>query len=164
MKRLGVLIFAGMMTASMAACGSSPDTQATAPSTTAESPLPSVAPTTTAQGSFTAQDAIDAFKAAGLEAENPFPMTREDYGIAPLVAAEGIRFFIPSIGADKGGRALSFDTDADLQKMKDYYDGLGKQSAAFFSHVFVRDNVLVQITGDLPDDQAAKYDKALQGM
>ena len=37
-------------------------------------------------------------------------------------------------------------------------------SAAFFSHVFVRDNVLVQINGELPGDKAKQYDAALQAM
>ena len=64
--------------------------------------------------------------------------------------------FPGSIGADKGGRVLSFDTDVDLQKMREHYKGLGRQSAKSSSHVFVNGNVLVEITGDLSDDQAAE--------
>lgn len=118
----------------------------------------------------TPADVIAAFQDAGLEAESPTPMTREDYGLAPLVAEEGIRFVIPSLCDDCGGRVLSFKSRADLDKMKSYYDRIGKASAAFFSHVFTLidvprgDYILVQINGDLPDDAAAQYGAALESL
>jgi hypothetical protein len=122
-------------------------------------------------------EAIQAFVDSGLEAANPRPMTRTDYGAAPLLAVEGTRFQIPSLAkdldsdgqtneeeADIGGRVLSFTSQDDLAQSKAYYDDLAKTSAAFFSHTFVKDNLLVQINGDLPDDKAALYEQALQGL
>ena len=41
------------------------------------------------------------------------------------------------------------------------YKELGQASAAFFSWLFIRDNVLVQINGDLPEDRARQYEEAL---
>lgn len=107
---------------------------------------------------------VDAFTAAGLEAENPRPMTVDDYGFAPLVAIEGTRFLIPSLCSDCGGRILSFTSIEDLEKTRAYYVDLGKESAAFFSWTFVKDNILVQINGDLPEEQARQYEAALNAM
>jgi hypothetical protein len=46
----------------------------------------------------------------------------------------------------------------------DYYFALGKSSAAFFSWVFIKDNVLVQINGDLPEDKAKQYQTVLDSI
>lgn len=105
---------------------------------------------------------VAAFKAAGLEAEAPAAMAKDDYGAAPMVA-HGLRFLIPSLGADKGGRAF-VGTKAEINQLRDFYEGLGKQSALLFSWVFVSPDgtALVQINGDLPQDQALKYEQALK--
>lgn len=104
---------------------------------------------------------IEAFKAAGLEAESPRVMTRDDYGMAPMLAIEGTRFFIPSLCPDCGGRVLSFSSQKNLETTKAYYIELGKSSAAFFSWVFAKDNILVQINGSLSEETARQYEAAL---
>lgn len=111
----------------------------------------------------TPERVIDAFKAGGLEAETPKKMSREEYGAAPLVG-EGVRFLIPSLGADKGGRVFIVPNQADRDKLAGYYRELGKSSAAFFSHVFVKDAVVVQINGEMKDDQAKKYEAVLAAL
>lgn len=115
---------------------------------------------TPAAKAVTADAIVAAFKAAGLEAETPTKLTREDYGMAPFVC-EGVRFLIPSLGADKGGRVFLCPNTGDRDKLAIYYQSLGKSSAALFSHVFTKGNVLVQINGQLKDDQAKKYEAAL---
>lgn len=110
------------------------------------------------------QNVVNAFKSAGLEAEGTYQMTKDDYGLAPLMAVEGLRFFIPSLCSDCGGRIMSFDDPTGLEATKAYYVELGKSSAALFSWVFVKDNILVQINGDLPEDRALKYQAALETM
>ncbi|MBN1889646.1 MAG: hypothetical protein JW850_16740 [Thermoflexales bacterium] len=120
--------------------------------------------TTSCGGRFskwTSSQVVDAFKAAGLEAESAKRITKDDYGMAPMTAKEGTHFLIPSLCADCGARVFSFATKEDLEKMQQYYVELGKGSAAFFSWVFVKDNILVQINGDLPEDTAKKYEAAL---
>lgn len=109
---------------------------------------------------ITPQKVIDSFKAAGLEAENPTRMIPDDYGIAPI-ADEGIHFFIPSLCSDCGGRVFYCKDINQLMNIKEYYDRLGKASALFFSWVFVSGNILVQINGDLPEEQAHKYELIL---
>ena len=113
---------------------------------------------------YTGQQVVDAFKAAGLEAEGARPMTKADYGLAPFVATEGTRFLIPSLGADKGGRVMTFASAADLNKTKTFYVELGRNSAALFSWTYDSGNILVQINGDLPEVQAKKYQAAMMGL
>jgi hypothetical protein len=107
---------------------------------------------------------IDVLKKAGLEVEKTSIMTKDDYGLAPMSATEGIRFLVPSLCSDCGGRLFSFATTDDLKLTQDYYLKLGKSSAAFFSWVFVKDNILIQINGTLPEATARKYEAALNNM
>ena len=127
-----------------------------------ETPIPADTPTSTYH-SFTAQQAIDAFQAAGLEAVDPFLMEPSDYGTAPLVAVDGIRFFIPSLCEICGGHVFSYCSHEDLVLHKNYFVVLGIASAKF-SWLYEKDNLLLQITGDLPKAQAEQYEQALQSL
>lgn len=111
---------------------------------------------------WTSEQGLAALHSAKLEAENARPMIAGDYGLAPMRAKEGRRFFLPSLCEDCGGRILSFATQADLNAMKAFYEEQAKQSAAFFSWVFVKDNLLLQLNGELPKDKAEAYNTALQ--
>lgn len=108
----------------------------------------------------TADDVITAFKNAGLEAESPKKMSKDDYGAAPFVC-EGTRFLVPSLGEDSGGRVFICNNDQDRDNLANYYQELGKSSALFFSWVFVKGNIVVQINGDLKEDIAHKYEQAI---
>ena len=108
----------------------------------------------------TAIDVISAFKNAGLEAKNPTPMRPKDYGFAPYVC-KGVRFLIPSLGQDNGGRIFACPNATDRDAIAGYYERLGKKSAAFYSWVLVKGNVVVQINGDLEEDKAKKYEHAI---
>lgn len=152
MKRFLVVIMALLVLASLAGCGSQPEKAA------APAPEPPKAKT------WQSSDVVSAFKAAGLECESTRAMTKDDYGFAPLVAKEGTRFLIPSLGDDSGGRIMSFENKEDLEKTKEYYVKMGRESAAFFSWTFTKDNILVQINGDLKEDKAKKYEETLNGM
>ena len=113
---------------------------------------------------WTGQHVVDGLKAAGLEAESTRPMAQEEYSLAPMMTTEGIRFFIPSLGEDRGGRILIFDDVEKRDTTRDFYVKAGEQNALIFSWVYVKDNVVVQINGDLPEDQAKKYETALQSL
>lgn len=105
---------------------------------------------------------IAAFRAAGLEAEDVRPLTKDDYGMAPMMATAALRFYIPSLGPGAGGRLFAFANQADLETTQAFYVEMGRASALAYSWTFARANILVQINGDLPEDQARKYEKALQ--
>ena len=112
----------------------------------------------------TSAQIVAAFQSAGLETGTARPMTPADYGAAPLLAQEGTRFFIGSLGADTGGRVLTFANQTDLTKVQQYYVTLGQKSALFFSWIYVRGNALVQINGTLPQAKAEQYQSVLNGM
>ena len=81
--------------------------------------------------SFTADNVVMAFQNAGLEAENARPLTKDDYGLAPYIGS-GVRFFIPALCDDCGGRIFITDNQEDTDTLKTYYQTLGEQSALFF--------------------------------
>lgn len=112
---------------------------------------------------FTGDDVIAAFQAAGLEAEDARAMTKDDYGLGPFVGT-GTRFFLPSLCDDCGGRIIITDNNEDTEAIREYYVTLGETSAAFFSWVTVRDNVVLQMNGDLPEESFHQYETVLNGM
>ncbi len=126
-------------------------------------PTPEATPTPS-YVKWNSQQVIDAFTSAELEADPTYTMTKDDYGMAPMVAIEGSRFIIPSLCADCGGRIFSFNNPDDLAATKRYYDELGNASAMFFSWTFEKDNILVQINGDLPEEKALQYKEVLDGL
>ncbi len=155
------------------------ETQAAYTPTSSFTPTPSFTPTNTATPTITptitpsptprfdlwnVQQAQEVILGAELEFSNPTNMTKDDYGAAPMSAAEGIHFYIPSLCADCGGRLYSFATIEDLALMEHYYTELGRQSAWFFSWVFVKDNILIQINGDLPEETAREYEAAINSL
>jgi hypothetical protein len=107
-----------------------------------------------------AYSVIAAFKSAGLEAEQARPLTTEDYGNAPYLCA-GLRFFIPSLGAGNGGRLFVCNNPGEQAALAGYYQNLGKTGAAYFSWVYIKGTLLLQINGALPEASALKYEGAI---
>jgi len=109
---------------------------------------------------ITGDDVIKSFKDAGLEAENPTQMTKDDYKVAPYVCT-GTHFYIPSLGEGAGGRVFICNDSKEMDLLSNYYIELGRSSAVFFSWVFIKGDVLVQINGDLPEAKARQYESAI---
>jgi len=127
-----------------------------APEPTA-TPLPT--PTDTPFFVYHVADVIDAFREAGLPADEGTP--DEPGGPAPSTEAEAYRFLIPSLGPDSGGRAFAFDSQELLDAKKAYYEAF---TGMLFSWVFTRGNILVQINGSLPKAEADNYNEVLQSI
>ncbi|MDT2769615.1 LysM domain-containing protein [Enterococcus pseudoavium] len=104
---------------------------------------------------------VDQFKKDGLEVNNLRQMTKDDYGMAPLKAKNGMVFGVQpgSDGEYQNARIFSFENLADLKDTKEYYDDLGKESSMTFSYTAAdEDNlVLMQFNGDLPKEVVDKY-------
>ena len=113
--------------------------------------------------SYTADQAVAAFKAAGLPADNPQPMGAKEYGAGPMLG-KGIIFQPTGLCEKCNVRVIAFENDADLQKLKAYYDDLGKGSALLASHTFVHGNLLVQMAArqGVSDADAKRYEAALK--
>lgn len=110
---------------------------------------------------ITVDDVVKTFQDSGLKAEDPKEMTKDDYGMGPMKAEEGR---IVKIGDDMNARVFSYKNEADLDQMKAYYDELGKESAMLFSWTIKQKNILVQLNGDLPEEEYNKYKKALEAL
>jgi len=107
---------------------------------------------------------MEHLQSSGVEFVNPRPMSRDDFGMAPMTATATMRFLIPSLCEDCGGRLFTFANAADLEATRSYYAEAGRASAMFYSHLFTRANVLIQINGDLPDEKAEQYRQALYSL
>ncbi len=123
---------------------------------------PSETPTILPFQKWTAVQVAEAFAKAGLEVGQPTAMTKADLGIAPYLTDDMIHFLIPSLCPDCGGRIFNLKNQADADTLKGYYDKLGKSSAALFSWTFAKDNIVIQLNGDLSEAKAKAYQSALE--
>ena len=82
----------------------------------------------------------------------------KDYGAAPTIDTEATQFSITSLVEGGSGHIYNFASDADLEKMIQYY---AKASTDNFSWVYIKDNILVQLDGRLPEEKAKQYEAAL---
>ena len=119
------------------------------------------------------EEVVKVFREEGLEVGEVYLVEKQE-GASPGVRSrlpgtfeEGTRFVIPSLGKDPagrdlGGRVFTFESEEDLAEIRDFYEGLGEASGSFFSWVFAEGDVLVQISGRLPEDQARQYEAILE--
>lgn len=119
------------------------------------------------------EEVVEAFREDGLEVGEVYPIEKQE-GPSPGVRSrlpgtyeEGTRFEIPSLGEDAagrdlGGRVFTFESEEDLAEVRDFYEGLGEAGGPFFSWVFAEGNVLIQISGKLPEEGARRYEAILE--
>ena len=111
---------------------------------------------------------LQAFYDSGLNVMEPKIMTRNDYGIAPLLAEEAVSFgaqfaeFVfenedGSIDQFNYGRLFLVRDENDLQTIKAVYDDLGKEAAMLYSHTYSKGDILLQMGGDVSDEDFALY-------
>ena len=124
-------------------------------------PLPTLTPTPSFQR-WGAPHIVRAIHAANLEGEDAHPLRVEEYGAIPALAAEGIRFSTPSFCSGCGGLVLSFDDPNDLETTKAYFIETNDPAAPTW--VFVKDNILLQLSGQIPEAQALEYGTVLLGL
>ncbi len=103
---------------------------------------------------------IESFRDEGLEVGEVQAVERsEDRSLIPKTYEEQMSFTIPSSGERSGGRVFTFPSREALDPVSEYYEEFG---GVFASYVYVEGNVLVQIDGDVPEDQADRYGEVLQ--
>ncbi len=109
----------------------------------------------------TPAEALAAFTSGGAEVGETRDLTHDDFGLAPYQCKDGIRFLVPSLGADAGGRIMSCPNAKAQAALVKYYTDLGDSSAFLFSWVYQRDNIVVQLNGDATEPLAKTYEAAL---
>lgn len=109
---------------------------------------------------MTLDQVVEEFSDSGLEFEDPRRMQTRDYGMAPYLC-QGVRFLIPSLGDDSGGRVFVCKNRKDRDVLANYYRSLGRATAMAFSWVFVKGNIVLQINGDLDEQLAKEYGSSI---
>ncbi len=101
---------------------------------------------------------INEFKKASIEAENATDLPQKEFG---NMRKDGKRILTPALGEDKGGRVFEFSKKEDLEKAKKYYDELGNSAPILFSHTYAKGNFLLQMNGDMKDEDFNKYKEVM---
>jgi len=108
----------------------------------------------------TAEEVIQAFRDEGLEVGETRQVDREvDRSFVPKTYKEQVSFTVPSQGERVGGRVFTFESQEDLEQVREHYEGFGE---LFSSYVYVENNILAQISGTLPEEQAQRYGEVLR--
>jgi len=124
---------------------------------------PTVKPTATVPRKLKPSDASDAFKRASLDVVNARQMTSADYGTIPMIADEAMRFFVPSIGDNRGGRIYSFSSNANLLRVKQAAEAVVNSQGAH-PWVSVNSNLVLELSGSMSSTLAAQYQKAFNAI
>lgn len=110
------------------------------------------------ESSKTNADVIQQFKDDGLEVGGTSELENKEFG---NTREEGTRILVPSLGDDAGGRLFKFDKEGDLKDAKAYYDDLGSAGTIFYSHTHQAGDFLLQMSGDMTDEDFKKYADSL---
>lgn len=105
---------------------------------------------------------VNKFKEAGLEIETPTESITEEHALGSLGFIEGQRILVPALGEGEGGYLFLFDTQSNLEKLKDVYEESEESSSMFNSHMYVKDNVLLQMSNKMSQTEFDKYVKVLE--
>lgn len=105
-----------------------------------------------------ATEYVQAFKDAGLEAENSRDMVSDDFGPLPQDVKSAQIFYFPSIGGTINGHIFVYKNQKDLEQAKKIYDEFGE---VFQVHVYAKGNTLLHLSGEINKDKAEKYNEVL---
>jgi len=109
---------------------------------------------------WSAASVLTAITDSGLEAER---VTRGVI-VGPPGAKDNIIFIIPSYGENTGGLIAGFDTEKALLDAWVYFLGMNLNREKPAWRIYRRDNILLLISGLVPEEQSVKYLDALDGM
>lgn len=114
------------------------------------------------QGTLGPDQVIQAFQNAGLEVGETYPVEEEpgwEETRIPKSYAQAVRFRIPSLEGDAGGRVFVFESETDLAAVRDFYERL---VPSVRPHLYVEGQVLLQMTNQLPKTEADEYGALLK--
>jgi hypothetical protein len=109
---------------------------------------------------FSSRDIVAAFEKSGLEVAELKP----GLTVGAPGARESTIFLIPSSGERIGALVSSFTSDEALQKAVQYYAEMNKRTSPFPWRIFTKDNILLLISGKVPEKAAEEYEHVLRAM
>lgn len=142
MKKLLSLLTVGILSLGLVACSSTTDQANKEPKVE------------------TVKELVTKFEEAELVVTEPREMEVDDFGMAPLVSEEAMIFTVDAEN-ERNARVFKIDNEEDLNKLKAYYDDLGKESALFYSHTYAKGKFLIQAGGEIPKEDFAKYKQVM---
>lgn len=130
--------------------------------------LPSEIAPTGLGGPPSSDKIVEAFREEGLEvARSESVDDEEDWqdNLVPKTYKQGTHFVIRpgrTENEEMGGRVFTYDSEEDLEVMRNYYETVSSSSGMFYTHVYTDGLVLMQINGQIPKTQADRYGDVLQ--
>ena len=106
------------------------------------------------------KDVIKAIKDSGLEIVD----ITGGITIGSPEAAESTVFLMPFYGEEIGGVVSSYDSENKLLDSSNYYSSTNKDTQSPAWRIFRRDNILLLISGTVPEEKALEYYNALNRM
>jgi len=106
------------------------------------------------------RDVVTALKKSGLEVAD----LNQGMTVGTPGARESTIFLIPSFGKNIGGLVSSYSSDKDLQRSIQYYVNMNKKTATPSWRIFTKNNILLLISGKVPENSANEYEKVLADM
>lgn len=108
---------------------------------------------------WSSRDIIEAFKEHGLEVT-----VTKGLAIGSPAAKESTIFLIPSYGKDIGSLVSSFDSEHAMNEAVMHYSKMNYNADTPAWWIYRKDNILVLISGKVPEEQAGKYEDVLNDM
>jgi hypothetical protein len=106
------------------------------------------------------KDVIKALKDSGLEVVD----ITGGITVGSPAATENTVFLMPSYGEEIGGVVSSYDSERKLLDSLNYYSSMNKDPQFPAWRIFRKDNILLLISGMVPEEKALEYDNALSRM
>lgn len=98
---------------------------------------------------------VKAFEENGMEVVDMKPA----FTFEPVLPRESTIFFISTFGENAGAFVSSYNTKEDLKNAKNYYAQMNRETLSWW--IFEKDNILVLISGKVPEERAKQYEKVL---
>ena len=109
---------------------------------------------------WSSQEVLSVFKENGLEVVN----IQKGLTMGNSTARETVIFLIPSSGENIGGLVSSYMSLTALEEDMKYYSEMNKPSGPAAWRIFHRENILLLISGKVPEEKALEYKKTLDLM
>ena len=106
------------------------------------------------------QNVLESIKENELEIEDITEIKESEIIFISDKSTRIMRFYIPSFGNGMTGYVFSFENMATLETSKKHFLKLNK-NGELHNWSFVKDNILLVLSGTIPEDKARQYEAAL---
>lgn len=113
-------------------------------------------------GDPSSEEVVAALQEEGLEASEARRIDcAEDRNLVFKTYKEQTSFSIPSSERNVAGCVFTLESREDLEMVREHYEGV---EGLFPSYVYAEGNVLVYISGEIPEDEAERYAETLRAI